>query len=71
MPEMLRDTVKEDLDVLDNDEANAKKNKAASLALQEEICKFLLKLNKDGLLQFQGSEEVSQDAVGGNTGAAA
>jgi hypothetical protein len=57
MPEMLRDTVKEDLDTLDSDTSSQKQNRNMSLQLQDEISRFLLKMNKEGLLEYEESTD--------------
>lgn len=63
MPEMLQDTIREELTTLDSDKAKEKANKISSLKLQDEICRYLLKLNKEGLLEYKedsGNEQNDQ-----------
>ena len=53
MPEMIRDTLKEELDSLLDDKGSEKPNKAKSLKIQDEVCRYLLMLNRDGLLEYK------------------
>lgn len=55
LPDILQETVRENLEGLLAEESKAPQYLKKSLALQDEISKYLLKLNREGLLRYDGS----------------
>jgi molybdopterin-guanine dinucleotide biosynthesis protein A len=52
VPQMIKDSVKEQLDLMQSDEGQRKRNMAASLKIQDEISRQMLVLSKQGLLDL-------------------
>lgn len=61
-PEALRDTVKEELEALKSDDANKRKNTQKSEDIKQEICRYLLQLNREGLLDYRADSESNSSA---------
>lgn len=53
VPELLRESIKEELETLQADRQASKKYEMQSNKVQQEICRYLLLLNKDGLLEYK------------------
>ena len=62
LSDRLKDTVGEELEDLDNDSARFKQNTKESQRMQDEICKYLLNLNKQGLLEMEGEGSLPASA---------
>ncbi len=52
MPDALQSSLREEIETLVADSDNEAQNKKKALVIQDEVCRFLLNLNRDGLLEY-------------------
>lgn len=62
LPKIVMESIHEELETMDADEGAKRKNEQESIRLQAKICKVMIKLNREGLLEMAGTTGHDQAA---------